>query len=134
MGGRDAALSDEQLDYIVARYGEYCRFAADHPAYGVLLHFGNWANDVDSGDRMVAPWAMHTHVSPETVATRLEESMEILLDAGYEGYWGVEHHSGVNEYAEVQWQVAEVRRALAHRRAAARPADSGNPMINDGGT
>jgi hypothetical protein len=39
--------------------------------------------------------------------------MKVLLDAGYQGYWGVEHHSGKNEYAEVNWQVACVGRALA---------------------
>jgi hypothetical protein len=35
------------------------------------------------------------------------------LGAGYQGYWGIEHHSGKNEYVEVESQVAEVKRVLA---------------------
>jgi hypothetical protein len=61
---------------------------------------------------------MHTHVSANIVTTCLEERMKILLDAGYEGYWGVEHHSAKNEYAEVEWQLAEVRRAVSRFRLA----------------
>jgi sugar phosphate isomerase/epimerase len=40
-------------------------------------------------------------------------AMRLLLAAGYQGYWGVEHHSAKNEYAEVACQLAEVRRVLA---------------------
>jgi len=65
---------------------------------------------------MAAPWTMHTHVDARITATCLEEKMRILLDAGYTGYWGVEHHSAKNEYAEVEWQVAEVRRMLTRLR------------------
>ena len=54
----------------------------------------------------MAPWAMHTHVSMEVVANSLEQSMTMLREAGYAGFWGVEHHSGQNEYAEVAIQVA----------------------------
>ena len=32
--------------------------AVDHPGFGMLLHFrGN------AGDALMAPWAMHTHIS-----------------------------------------------------------------------
>jgi hypothetical protein len=55
---------------------------------------------------------MHTHVDARIASTCLEERMRLLVDAGYRGYWGVEHHSARNEYAEVEWQLAEVRRAL----------------------
>jgi hypothetical protein len=34
------------------------------------------------------------------------------VNAGYEGYYSVEHHSGKNEYAEVAIQIAKVRRVL----------------------
>ena len=39
--------------------------------------------------------------------------MAMLRDAGYDGYWGVEHHSGQNEYTEVAIQVAKVRDVLS---------------------
>jgi sugar phosphate isomerase/epimerase len=51
-------------------------------------------------------------VDARITRTRLEPAMKLLLDAGYQGYWGVEHHSAKNEYAEVAYQLAEVRRAL----------------------
>ena len=42
----------------------------------------------------------------------LEEKIKLLLDAGYQGYWGVEHHTAKNEYAEVACQLAELEKAL----------------------
>jgi hypothetical protein len=81
--------------------------AVDHPAFGILLHFrGN------EGDQVIAPWAMHTHIPFQIAETCLVESMTMLQGAGYTGYWGVEHHSGENEYSEVAVQVARVRDVL----------------------
>ena len=149
MGGHDREMSNEMFDYVVTRYKEYADFAADHgfrvgpeshwgtelypenmhkvrsavnsPAFGILLHIGHWEGvEPAEGDRLAAPWTMHTHVPANIVVTCLEDRMKILLDAGYEGYWGVEHHSGKNEYAEVEWQLAGVRRALSRFRLARR--------------
>lgn len=135
-GVREDVFTDEQFDWIVKRFGEYAQRAydngykvgpenhwgaevipenmkriceaVDHPAFGVLLHFrGN------EGDAVMAPWAMHTHVSWEITESCLEESMSMLRDAGYDGHWGVEHHSGQNEYTEVAIQVARVRDVLS---------------------
>jgi sugar phosphate isomerase/epimerase len=135
-GGREDTFTDEQFDWIVKRFKEYAQRAydngykvgpenhwgaevipenmkriceaVDHPAFGVLLHFrGN------EGDRVMAPWAMHTHISWEITESCLEESMSMLRDAGYDGYWGVEHHTGRNEYTEVAIQVAKVRDVLS---------------------
>ena len=134
-GGRGELWSDEQFDLIVRRYREYaqraydngyrvgpenhwgtevapenmlklCR-AVDHPGFGVLLHFRS--ND---GDAQIAPYAMHTHISWQITEGRLTESMVMLRDAGYDGYWSVEHHTGKNEYAEVAVQLAKVRAVL----------------------
>ncbi len=78
----------------------------------MLLHFrGN------AGDALMAPWAMHTHISMEVVTNSLEASLTMLRDAGYRGYWGVEHHSGKYEYAEVAIQVAHTRALLAEWRS-----------------
>lgn len=142
-GGKVAPVTPEQLDYLAGRYREYCAFgrdhgfavgpethwglsltadnmeaiarAVDHPAYGILLHIGHWEDgDPDAGDARLARYAVHTHVDAElTRGPRLAEKMRLLLDAGYTGCWGVEHHSAQNEYAEIAVQLATVRRALA---------------------
>jgi sugar phosphate isomerase/epimerase len=134
---RATTFTGEQMDLIVRRYTEFARRACDngylvgpenhwgpevvpanmaaicravdHPAFGVLLHFRG-----DDGDRVMAPWAMHTHVMWAITEGSLMQSMTMLRDAGYDGYWGVEHHSGKNEYTEVAVQVARVRDVL-HR-------------------
>jgi sugar phosphate isomerase/epimerase len=88
-----------------------------HPGYGVLLHVGHWVGGeaVEAeADAMAAPWAMHTHFDARITATVLEERVKLLLDAGYQGYWAVEHHSAINEYSEVAWQLAALRRTLVH--------------------
>jgi hypothetical protein len=88
--------------------------AVDHPAFGILLHLGHWENSpIEEGDRRLTKWAMHTHVDQKTTEMRLESAMKILLDAGYTGCWGVEHHTGRNEYAEVAVQLAAVKRAVS---------------------
>ena len=134
-GVREDSFTHEQLDWIVRRYGEYAQRAYDHgykvgpenhwgaevnpdnmkqicegvnhPAFGVLLHFrGN------AGDAVMAPWAMHTHISWDVTMQCLEDSIKTLKAVGYQGYWGVEHHSGQNEYANVAVQLAHVMKAV----------------------
>jgi sugar phosphate isomerase/epimerase len=141
-GSRESEMSEEQFDVLVRRYGEFARRAADNgyrvgpethfgpslvvanmkrvldavdnPAYGILLHIGHWApGQEDAGDKWAAPHAMHTHVDARITSTCLTEKMNLLIDSGYQGYWGVEHHSARNEHAEVALQLAAVRRALA---------------------
>lgn len=138
-GGQGERFSEEQFDLIVNLYREYAQFAydhgfkvgpenhwgpevqpetmaricqaVDHPGFGVLLHLrGN------PGDAVIAPWAMHTHISYEVVQNHLEPSVSMLKEKGYQGAWGVEHHSGKNEYAEVGVQVTRVRAALQEER------------------
>lgn len=162
-GGRGDVWTEEQFDYVVARMREYAEIgwnagyrvgpeshwgpelvpdnmerlarAVDHPGFGILLHIGHWENaPAEEGDRRLAPWAIHTHVDANVTRTRLESALRILIDAGYLGYWGVEHHSGANEYAEVAWQLAAVKRALSRIRLGVeedhRPlAADDNPLI-----
>ncbi len=142
MGGEGNDVSAEQFDLMVQRYREYAQRAYDHgykvgpethwgpalvpevqkrlheavdsPAYGIMLHIGRWIEGrEDEGDRLVAPWTFHTHVDWRITTTCLAEKVAILSEAGYQGYWSVEHHSGVDEYGEVAIQVAMVRDALA---------------------
>jgi sugar phosphate isomerase/epimerase len=133
-GGRGEDFTEEEFDLIVKRYKEYAQRAydngykvgpenhwgaevkpenmkklceaVDHPGFGVLLHFKN------SEDRLFAPWAMHTHISWETVTSNLEESLKTLADTGYKGSWSVEHHSGEREYDETAIQLAMIRNTL----------------------
>jgi sugar phosphate isomerase/epimerase len=135
-GGRGDTFSEEQFDLIVKRYKEYAKVAydmgfkvgpenhwgpevvpttmkriceaVDHPAFGMLLHFrGN------PGDALMAPWAMHTHISWDIAENHLPESLATLRDANYQGYYSVEHHSGENEYTETGIQLARVRDQLS---------------------
>jgi len=140
-GGKGHTWTPEQFDHIVARFREYAEMgsdsgfrvgpeshwgpelvpdnmerlarAVDHPGFGILMHIGHWENaPEEEGDRRLAPWTAHTHVDARITRARLEPAIRSLLDAGYDGYWGVEHHSARNEYAEVAYQLAEVRRVL----------------------
>ncbi len=167
-GGKIAPMTTEQRDYIVSRFQEYCRFAhdhgfrigpenhwglslvadnmetlardIDHPAYGILLHIGHWEDgDPESGDKRLAPYTIHTHVDAATTwGGHLADKMRMLRDAGYSGYWGVEHHSGKNEYAEIAAQLAQVRRVLTRIRwedqqkdiaEATLPSQTLNPLL-----
>ncbi|MDZ4717289.1 MAG: TIM barrel protein [Roseiflexaceae bacterium] len=134
-GVREPSFTSEQLHWIVRRFQEYAQRAHEsgfrvgpenhwgaevvpenmkqiceavaHPGFGVLLHFrGN------AGDALMAPWAMHTHISWEITENQLEPSLTMLHDTGYTGCWSVEHHSGQNEYSEVAVQLAKVRDLL----------------------
>lgn len=139
MGGTDLDMSDEQFEYTVKRYQEYAHRARENgykvgpenhwgssrvpdnikkvyeavsnPAFGILLHFENWDQDKENGDRLCAPYAFHTHLAA-WVEPSYEEKIKMLQESGYAGCLGVEHHSAKNEYSEVEWQLASVRRTL----------------------
>lgn len=139
MGGHDLEMSDEQFEYTVRTYKEFAKRgeengfrvgtenhwgtsrdpanikrlveAVDSPAFGILLHLENWDADKENGDRLCAQYAFHTHF-PAWSLPRYEEKIKVLMDAGYKGHFSVEHHSSKNEYVEVEWQLANIRRIL----------------------
>jgi sugar phosphate isomerase/epimerase len=156
-GGKGHVWSVEQFDTIVERYRTWAKRAAeggyrigpethwgpelvadnmerlakavDSPAYGILLHVGHWEqSDPEQSDRRLARYACHTHIDAKITATRLEPAIRMLAESGYTGCLGVEHHSGQNEFEEVEYQLAAVRRALAHIRNES-PADRVNPLL-----
>jgi len=87
--------------------------AVDHPSFGVLFHFGNIRGiDENVGNEMLVPYAMHTHVAA-AVADSCSPLLRKLLDNGYEGTFSCEHHTGKNEYEQVEWQLGAIRRNLA---------------------
>ncbi|KAA0563174.1 TIM barrel protein [Bacillus sp. CH30_1T] len=136
MGGRDLEMTDEQFEYTVKRYQEYAKIAhdcgfmvgpenhwgasrvpenirkvyeaVDHPSFGILLHFDNWDVDKENGDRLCAKYAFHTHLAAWVIPD-CQDKLKILQDVGYQGYLGIEHHSGKNEYSQVEWQLATAR-------------------------
>jgi hypothetical protein len=145
-GSHAAAWTEEQFAAIVARYREYAAIAAkagfrvgpenhwgpeknpahlerlaravQHPAFGILLHAGRWDGAGDEeGDRRVLGWVVHTHITPAVADERLEAALRMLLEAGYRGYWGIEIGDDVREYEEVEYRIAQVRRALAKIRS-----------------
>ncbi|MGD6959349.1 sugar phosphate isomerase/epimerase family protein [Rossellomorea aquimaris] len=143
MGGRDLEMTDEQFEYTVKRYQEYAKIAhdcgfmvgpenhwgasrvpenirkvyeaVDHPSFGILLHFDNWDVDKENGDRLCAKYAFHTHLAAWVIPD-CEDKLKILQDIGYQGYLGIEHHSGKNEYSQVEWQLATARNTWRNMR------------------
>lgn len=167
-GGPLEAMTSEQRDVLASTFRAYADFGRDHgfavgpethwgisliadnmerialdvahPNYGILLHIGHWEKgDPDEGDRRLAPYAVHTHVDAQVTNTCLAQKMAMLLDAGYTGCWGVEHHSAQNEYAEIAVQLAMVRRVLARtlwerqnaQNLSTRKTKEGNPLLTE---
>lgn len=65
--------------------------AVDHPAFGVLLHLRRWKGEqADQGDALMAPYAMHTHVTKAIRLGEVATAMTDLHSLGYNGCWSVE--------------------------------------------
>jgi len=136
------AFTEEALDFIVRRYREYCRFAAEYgmrigpenhmgpslvpaemvklaqaindPAYGILLHIGRWTEQADQGDAMVAPWVVHTHLDRKAASLPdAADRIRTLRKTGYTGHWGIEYNPPAHTaYAEIELLLATVKRLL----------------------
>jgi sugar phosphate isomerase/epimerase len=94
--------------------------AVDHKGFGISCHIGGWQGTDEEkaeADRQVAPWVCHTHIPWNITEGPLEEKMKNLRDAGYQGYYSVEHHTGRDEYAEVAVQLARVRTVFERWRS-----------------
>ena len=142
VGIREDQASEEQLQYVSAKYKEYCQAAAefgaklgpenhwgaswgkdlieelfkrvDEPNFGLLLHLGNWFGDEDEKDacdRYFAPRAMHIHVNYEHCVDA-DRVIPPLMEAGYSGCWSIESHKGTNEYNNVAFQIAQLKRVV----------------------
>lgn len=144
-------MSEEQFEYTVKRYQQFSSFAADHgfligpenhmgaslspnemkrlaeavdhPSFGFLVHLGRWKEDQADGDRLVAPWAYHTHFDEETVdGEGALSTIHLLKEAGYQGYYGVEYNAPGNQYVETELLIAKVKKLLA---------DAGTPSYEE---
>jgi sugar phosphate isomerase/epimerase len=139
-GVREERFSAEQTDYMAKKYREYCKRAAgfgaklgtenhwgatrfltnietlfgavDEDNFGLLLHLGNWAEgDKDANDLAVVKKAMHTHIDFEH-CTDAGRVLPPLQAGGYSGCWSVESHKATNEYNNVAFQLAQVKRVI----------------------
>lgn len=158
-GGRDREWTNEEFDYIAEAFRGFAAHAnqlgfkvgpethwgatnypdnmlklydaVDSPDYGILLHLGKdtWTSP-DDYDRALAPIAIHTHVDQNTCYNRVDAALQILVDAGYQGALGVEHHTGKNELVEVEAQIALVRRSLVHLQVGRGTTYNGNPLLD----
>jgi sugar phosphate isomerase/epimerase len=81
--------------------------AVDHPGFGVLLHAGRWHVDVQGGDALVAPWAMHTHFSPALTDEALLSTMNALRANNYQACYSVEMVT--QRYSEPAVVIAKLR-------------------------
>jgi sugar phosphate isomerase/epimerase len=140
-GPHENEFSDEQLDFIAKKYREYCKRANELGAklgpenhwgatrnpkemrklidavatdnFGILLHVNGWTSgDVDENDRHFIRDAFHTHIPFEQCAMA-ERIIPPLLEIGYSGCWTVESHKGFNEYNNVAFQLAQIKRVVA---------------------
>jgi hypothetical protein len=99
--------------------------AVDSPGFGVLLHFARWRGpdsesaDAASGDEVIAPWVMHTHVPPSLDGVSLPQKMILVREVGYKGCWGVELVS--TRYSEIGLSIARVRDVLEQWRQEGSP-------------
>lgn len=94
--------------------------AVDHPAFGISCHISGWQGtqaENDEADRLVAPWVCHTHFAGNITGGPLEEKMNNLREAGYQGSYSVEHY-GMNEYPEVAIQLNRIRTVFDRWRKA----------------
>jgi sugar phosphate isomerase/epimerase len=158
-GGREREWTSEQFDFIAQAFRDFSAYAGNagykigpethwgatnypdnmlklhaavgSPHYGILLHMGKetWTSPGDY-DRALAPIAIHTHIDQRTCYERLDDALAVLLDSGYKGALGVEHHTGKNELAEVEAQIGLLRRALSHARAGRGEGYKGNPLLD----
>jgi sugar phosphate isomerase/epimerase len=158
-GGREREWNSEEFDVIVDAFKGFSSYAANagfmvgpethwgatnypdnmlrlhaavnSPHYGILLHMGKdtWTSPSEY-DRALAPIAIHTHIDQQTCYTRSDEALEILSEVGYQGALGVEHHTGKNEFAEVEAQIGLIRRALSHARSGRPDGYKGNPLLD----
>ncbi len=143
VGIREEQASEEQVDYVVRKYQEYCDAAAkfgaklgpenhwgaswdpelietlfqriDRPNFGLLLHLGNWFGTEEEKDLCDRRFAPRAmHIHMNYEhCMDADRVLPPLKEAGYRGCWSIESHKATNEYNNVAFQLAQARRVLA---------------------
>jgi len=90
--------------------------AVDHPGFGICIHIGGWKGTTtdeerNQCDKEAAKLAVHTHIPMNIIEGPLEEKMNNLRNAGYQGYYNVEVPAGrgENSYETAAYALAKVR-------------------------
>jgi sugar phosphate isomerase/epimerase len=142
-GPHNDEYTDEQFDFIVKKYVEYCKRAGQLGAklgpenhwgaarnpkemrrlvdevksqadnFGILLHVNGWNfGDADKNDQEFIRDAFHMHM-PYEQCVEADRIIPPLMKIGYSGCWTVESHKGFNEYNNVAFQLAQIKRVVA---------------------
>jgi len=94
--------------------------AVASPAFGIVLNVNRWEADKERGDEIVAPFTMHAQFDRAFVdfaGPQLQEKIQVLQRAGYQGCWSLEFRGGANEYLEVEHDLLTIRRAVRLSRS-----------------
>jgi sugar phosphate isomerase/epimerase len=89
--------------------------AVNHPGFGVCIHIGGYRGATPEEtvelDKESAKIAVHTHIPMNIINGPLEEKMNNLRNAGYQGYYSVEVPGGrgENPYQNAAYALAKVR-------------------------
>lgn len=88
--------------------------AVNHPGFAYCIHIGGWQGtdeEKNQFDIESAKHAAHTHVPMNIINGPLEEKMNNLRNAGYQGYYSVEVPAGrgENQYETSAYALAKVR-------------------------
>ncbi len=138
-------MTDEAFEYLVETYKEYCKIvsdwggkigpenhwgwdriptylkkvaaAVDDPAYGHLYHLRNFLDNPEEGEEYCISKAMHLHVHANSLPYAKDVLRRLAL-TGYEGTYGIEHHSSKYETERVEWHLGTLRAILAELRDA----------------
>jgi sugar phosphate isomerase/epimerase len=92
--------------------------AVNHPGFAYCIHVGGWPGtdeEKDLFDVASASHAVHTHIPLNIINGPLEQKMNNLHNAGYEGYYNIEVPAGRGEnvYEVVAFSLAKVRSVFA---------------------
>lgn len=143
VGVREEKIPADKMEYVVAKYTEYCKAAAKfgaklgpenhwggswdyesmvtlfdmvkEPNFGLLLHLGNWYGTEEEKDKYDVLFAPKAmHIHMNFEhCMEADRVMPPLKEAGYNGCWSIESHKGTNEYNNVAFQLAQAKRVLA---------------------
>lgn len=91
---------------------------APNPNLGVLAHLGRWfKGDTLEAEKLIAPYTRYVHVDLGMAEGGIFEHGKPYLDAGFDGYWGVEYTGeGENSYACAEYQLAAIKRLLSLKK------------------
>jgi sugar phosphate isomerase/epimerase len=93
--------------------------AVNHPGFAYCIHIGGWRGVNTDEERNQCDiesfkHAVHTHIPMNIIDGPLEQKMNNLRDAGYQGYYNVEvpPDRGENPYETTAYALAKVRTVM----------------------